>query len=326
MTPTQRDGSSKSDSLARRKHTRALIEVLRRLRGSIRKDEAGDYFYDRTSTISIHALLKKDVALPQREILWQWYRYFELDRGESIYQQIPPMRDGVFLQILDRCEFAWDRESVLARGLLFLPMHEQALFLALQEIFLARIETMENYSIATLRRLLAPKTSWTADILEKLTWKVKQAPVDGEARQNLYRLFGSDYLRATARQVLHGITREAFWAAPPPQFEAVEARLLRFVRTMNGHAHALGVHVSRREFLARYDSQSRVDPRKMRYGGQFSVLGVAPTASLAEVKQAYRELVKQHHPDRGGTAGRFLVLQQAYETLLQECFPTNPDR
>ena len=56
----------------------------------------------------------------------------------------------------------------------------------------------------------------------------------------------------------------------------------------------------------------------MRYGGQFSVLGVAPTTSLAEVKQ--------HHPDRGGTAGRFLVLQQAYETLLQERFLANPDR
>ncbi|KAA2264928.1 DnaJ domain-containing protein [Solihabitans fulvus] len=47
----------------------------------------------------------------------------------------------------------------------------------------------------------------------------------------------------------------------------------------------------------------------------YELLGVARTASDAEIKSAYRSLVKVMHPDAGGTSGTFRLLQQAYETL-----------
>jgi hypothetical protein len=53
-------------------------------------------------------------------------------------------------------------------------------------------------------------------------------------------------------------------------------------------------------------------------GDPYGALGLAPGASLADVKRAYRLLVKRNHPDAGeGSLERFLEIQAAYETLLQ---------
>ena len=38
----------------------------------------------------------------------------------------------------------------------------------------------------------------------------------------------------------------------------------------------------------------------------YAVLGVTSQATAAEIKSAYRQLVKQHHPDAGGDDERIL--------------------
>ncbi|HEV2540253.1 MAG TPA: J domain-containing protein [Frateuria sp.] len=43
------------------------------------------------------------------------------------------------------------------------------------------------------------------------------------------------------------------------------------------------------------------------------VLGVPATATRDEIEAAYRRLRSQHHPDRGGDAGRFHQIQKAFE-------------
>jgi DnaJ-class molecular chaperone len=44
----------------------------------------------------------------------------------------------------------------------------------------------------------------------------------------------------------------------------------------------------------------------------WDVLGVARDAPIEVMKDAYRELVKQHHPDRGGNPERMAEIHRAW--------------
>lgn len=48
------------------------------------------------------------------------------------------------------------------------------------------------------------------------------------------------------------------------------------------------------------------------------VLDVAPDADERAIRSAYRDLLKEHHPDQGGSRERFLRVKRAYERLADE--------
>lgn len=47
----------------------------------------------------------------------------------------------------------------------------------------------------------------------------------------------------------------------------------------------------------------------------YEILGVSKDASQSEIKKAYRDLVKIHHPDKGGSDEKFKEISEAYEIL-----------
>ncbi|SEQ54158.1 J domain-containing protein [Natrinema salaciae] len=53
----------------------------------------------------------------------------------------------------------------------------------------------------------------------------------------------------------------------------------------------------------------------------YEVLGLSPDADERAVRRAYRTLLKDHHPDQGGSRERFLRIKGAYEAILGEQAP-----
>jgi len=47
----------------------------------------------------------------------------------------------------------------------------------------------------------------------------------------------------------------------------------------------------------------------------YEVLGLKKEAAQSEIKKAYRNLVKKHHPDVGGSEDKFKKISEAYDTL-----------
>ena len=52
----------------------------------------------------------------------------------------------------------------------------------------------------------------------------------------------------------------------------------------------------------------------------YTWLGLKEDASTAEIKRAYRNEAKKHHPDRGGDSQRFAKIQEAYTVLMNPAF------
>lgn len=48
------------------------------------------------------------------------------------------------------------------------------------------------------------------------------------------------------------------------------------------------------------------------------ILGVEKTASKEEIKKAYRNLCKKHHPDVGGNIEKFREINEAYEKIISK--------
>ncbi len=56
-------------------------------------------------------------------------------------------------------------------------------------------------------------------------------------------------------------------------------------------------------------------PLDRRVESPFDVLSVAPDADEEEIKEAYRERIKEAHPDHGGSAREFQLVRAAYEEI-----------
>ena len=78
--------------------------------------------------------------------------------------------------------------------------------------------------------------------------------------------------------------REARPGGNAAQFEQIKARMARWSQRLD-----------------------RDDP--------YATLGVAPSAESEQVRERYRELAREHHPDHGGSAAEMRRVNEAYERI-----------
>lgn len=58
----------------------------------------------------------------------------------------------------------------------------------------------------------------------------------------------------------------------------------------------------------------------------YKILGISPDSTEEQIKKAYKNLAKKHHPDKGGTAEKFREISDAYKKIMHgedpmESFP-----
>lgn len=71
------------------------------------------------------------------------------------------------------------------------------------------------------------------------------------------------------------------------------------------------------EWKGAFGERMGLDEAKKEVGSDspHGILGLSAQATWAEVKKAYRKLVMEHHPDKGGDPAIFRKVQGAYEVL-----------
>lgn len=135
--------------------------------------------------------------------------------------------------------------------------------------------------------------------------------------RNHFTIGSRPMLRITCRQLMSNVDETSFLLiirfllglAGSDNF--IHARELRCI-----HRIAQYLHVSEQMFEdIKKDFTDKNNP--------YALLGVSETASLAEVKKAYRSMVLKHHPDKRAhhqteaeAAQSFRAVQHAYEVIL----------
>ena len=81
--------------------------------------------------------------------------------------------------------------------------------------------------------------------------------------------------------------------------------------------HQRAEQTSWRDDFNHWQQQQRARPRRNR--SPYEVLGVAYTASTADIKKAYRALVKKYHPDLHTHIDPRIIIEinMAYQTLVK---------
>jgi hypothetical protein len=77
------------------------------------------------------------------------------------------------------------------------------------------------------------------------------------------------------------------------------------------------IRAGRAPFPTRAPRPASATEERARPADPFAVLGVDASASLDDVKAAFRKRALEHHPDQGGSPESFMRIKRAYDAILR---------
>lgn len=99
---------------------------------------------------------------------------------------------------------------------------------------------------------------------------------------------------------------------------AVTGRLPAAIALISAMAPFAVAYYAKRMKKSAYDRQVDGTPKPMSASEAFEVLGLKEGASDAEIKDAYKKLMKKVHPDQDGSEWMSAKLNQAKDLLLKK--------
>ncbi len=110
--------------------------------------------------------------------------------------------------------------------------------------------------------------------------------------------------------------------------EKEELFILNIAKQLKIGKRAYNSILERHSFITEAEWKRKSSAPKMKFTSSsraYKVLGISNNASFEEIKKAYRDLVKIHHPDKirskalkQSAKQQFQVIQEAYETIKKE--------
>jgi hypothetical protein len=98
-------------------------------------------------------------------------------------------------------------------------------------------------------------------------------------------------------------------------------------RTVRENMRAVGLAIAS---LRTFERTGAIEVQRRAYtgfarlpagGDHWSVLGLARGSTVEQIRARYRDLAREHHPDRGGSAERFDEISKAATAALREVNP-----
>ncbi len=217
-----------------------------------------------------------------------------------------------------------DLEAMVRSHLIFCQTHQKTLQQTVHQIL---CEKMSHYKISR-KKLMAEIQASASHSSPLVVIKQMLEPAGMLSPNDLSKIlqsFQTSFLQNYVQQKLEHATFEKGESSLAKRFPSLfsgqwkwDLLYTKMIQKMVQFAKSQKIYQSQEEWLAKQKNESKQRFQQTQVNDPYAVLGLRRGTSIEEVKTAFRQLSKQHHPDSGGSAKEFQNILHAYRQLMEK--------